>query len=65
VPIYLYECQQCGNEVEKILSFSESEKHLQTECPRCSSKSYKKRVNNTSFKLKGKGWYRDGYRGKT
>ena len=65
MPIYLYECEQCGYEVEEILSFSDSEKYLQTVCPRCFTKSYKKKVNNTSFKLKGKGWYKDGYKGKT
>ena len=65
MPIYQYECQQCGHEVEEILSFSNSEKYLQTVCPKCLTKSFKKKINNTSFKLKGKGWYKDGYRGKT
>ncbi len=61
MPIYQYECQQCGYEVEEILSFSNSEKYLQTVCPKCLTKSFKKKVNSTSFKLKGKGWYKDGY----
>jgi putative FmdB family regulatory protein len=61
MPIYSYKCQNCGHEVEEILSFSNSEKYLQTVCPKCFTKSYKKRINTTSFKLKGKGWYKDGY----
>ena len=65
MPIYQYECQHCGHEVEEILSFSDSEKYLQTVCPKCLVKSFEKKINNTSFKLKGKGWYKDGYRGKT
>ena len=65
MPIYLFKCQNCEHEVEEILSFSNSEKYLQTVCPKCLTKSYKKLINNTSFKLKGKGWYKDGYTGKT
>ena len=61
MPIYSYKCQNCGHEVEEILSFSNSEKYLQTVCPKCFTKSYKKRSNTTSCKLKGKGWYKDGY----
>ena len=61
MPIYLFECQSCGNEVEEILSFSESEKYLDTNCEKCKSKSFKKKIGKTSFKLKGKGWYKDGY----
>jgi putative FmdB family regulatory protein len=65
MPIYVFECQKCEHEAEEIISFSDSEKYLETECPKCFTKAYKKRVNSTSFKLKGKGWYKDGYRGKT
>ena len=66
MPIYVFECQECAYEVEEILSFSESEKYLDTEeCPHCFKKSYNKKMNSTSFKLKGKGWYKDGYRKKT
>ena len=61
MPIYQYECQHCGHEVEEILSFTNSEKYLQTVCPKCLTKSFKKKVNSISFKLKGKGWYKDGY----
>jgi putative FmdB family regulatory protein len=63
MPIYRYKCQNFGHEVEEILSFSNSEKYLQTVCPVCLTKSYKKIVNSTTFKLKGKGWYKDGYKG--
>ncbi len=65
MPIYQYKCQKCGHEVEEILSFSDSEKYLQTVCPKCLMKSYKKKISSASFKLKGKGWYKDGYTAKT
>ena len=65
MPIYLYECETCGYKTKEILSFSNSEKYLQTACPKCLTKSFKKKVSKTSFILKGKGWYKDGYSRKT
>lgn len=61
MPIYLFECKNCKHQVEEILSFSDSEKYLQTVCPKCFMKTFVKKVGNVSFKLKGGGWYKDGY----
>jgi len=56
VPIYEYTCPRCGDF-----------EHLQTvsakalaRCPNCRSK-VTKLVSASSFRLKGGGWYADGY----
>ena len=56
MPIYEYQCQKCGTiEVTQRIT----EKNL-TKCPTCKSK-VKKLISNTSFQLKGTGWYVTDY----
>jgi len=57
MPYYEYECVECGKiEVEQKITDSILEK-----CPICASKITKLISSNTSFQLKGSGWYKDGY----
>ncbi|MDM8515233.1 zinc ribbon domain-containing protein [Desulfobacterales bacterium HSG16] len=60
MPIYEYECEQCGNVVEALQKFSD--KPL-TECGNCSG-SLQKLISQSSFHLKGSGWYVTDYAGK-
>jgi putative FmdB family regulatory protein len=56
MPIYEYQCQKCGViEVTQRIT----EKPL-AKCPTCKSK-IKKLISNTSFQLKGTGWYITDY----
>ena len=56
MPIYEYSCQKCGIvEVTQRIT----EKAL-TKCRTCKSK-VKKLISNTSFQLKGTGWYVTDY----
>jgi putative FmdB family regulatory protein len=56
MPIYEYQCQKCGTfEVSQRIT----EKPL-GKCPTCRSK-VKKLISNTSFQLKGTGWYVTDY----
>ena len=57
MPIYEYECTACHTTIEAFQQITE--KPLCT-CPDCSG-SLKKLVSMSSFKLKGGGWYADGY----
>jgi putative FmdB family regulatory protein len=57
VPIYEYRCEDCGNHLEVMQSFSEEPLR---ECRECGG-SLRKLISNTSFVLKGSGWYADGY----
>ena len=54
MPIYEYECKKCGHRFEQLQKITE--KPLRT-CPRCKKPQLVKLVSNTSFQLKGTGWY--------
>lgn len=56
MPIYEYECQKCGTfeATQRI-----TEKPL-GKCPTCKGK-VKRLISNTSFQLKGTGWYVTDY----
>ena len=62
MPIYEYQCQKCGTfeTTQKI-----TDKPL-AKCPTCRGK-VRKLISNTSFQLKGTGWYITDYarKGKT
>ena len=56
MPIYEYQCHKCGTfEVTQRIT----EKPL-GKCPTCKGK-VKKLISNTSFQLKGTGWYVTDY----
>jgi putative FmdB family regulatory protein len=56
MPIYEYQCQKCGTfeTTQRI-----TEKPL-AKCPTCKGK-VRKLISNTSFQLKGTGWYITDY----
>jgi putative FmdB family regulatory protein len=60
MPIYEYRCESCGHVFEKIQSFSAPPPES---CPNCESGPVAKMISQTSFVLKGGGWYKDGYSG--
>ena len=56
MPIYEYECQKCGTfEMTQRITDEPLSK-----CPTCKGK-VKKLISNTSFQLKGTGWYITDY----
>ncbi len=63
MPIYEYTCQKCGRRLEVMQKMSD--KPL-TRCPECKGK-LEKIFSQTSFQLKGSGWYVTDYtsRGKS
>jgi putative FmdB family regulatory protein len=60
MPIYEYKCQKCTAHVEILQKMSD--KPL-TKCKTCGGK-LEKQWSNTSFQLKGSGWYVTDYAGK-
>jgi putative FmdB family regulatory protein len=61
MPIYEYKCEKCKKHHEIMQKITE--KPL-TICPSCGGKM-KKMISNTSFVLKGSGWYVTDYADKT
>lgn len=59
MPLFEYKCDKCGHLLEMLQKFG-AQAPLQ--CPHCEAKnSLHKAVSNTSFQLKGGGWYKDLY----
>ena len=61
MPLYEYECSQCGQIEEALQSFSD--KPLK-KCRHCAGKLHKL-ISQSSFHLKGTGWYVTDYAGKS
>ena len=57
MPIYEYKCTECGEQFEVNQRMSDDQL---TECGSCGGK-LKKLITNTSFVLKGSGWYVTDY----
>jgi putative FmdB family regulatory protein len=56
MPIYEYQCPRCGEfEVTQRITDAPLKR-----CPTCRGK-VKKLISNTSFQLKGSGWYQTDY----
>lgn len=62
MPIYEYGCEKCGHEMEAWQKISEKPKKV---CPHCGKRGLQRLISNTSFHLKGSGWYVTDYAGKS
>ena len=61
MPVYEYECIQCGKIIEKLQKVSNGK--CEKYCPICSGKM-KKIISKSTFHLKGTGWYATDYNNK-
>ena len=57
MPVYEYECNQCKQVTEAMQKFSDSPL---TQCPHCAGQLHKM-ISQSSFHLKGSGWYVTDY----
>jgi putative FmdB family regulatory protein len=60
MPIYEYACGACGHRFEEWQKMSDKPVRV---CPKCKAKKVEKLISQTSFTLKGGGWYSDLYAG--
>ena len=61
MPIYEYECEKCGHHMEAIQKISDPPV---SECELCNS-GVKKLISQSTFHLKGTGWYVTDYASKS
>lgn len=54
MPIYEYQCLTCGHQMEAFQGITEQ---ALITCPHCNEPTLNKLISNTSFQLKGTGWY--------
>jgi putative FmdB family regulatory protein len=58
MPIYEYECKNCGMTLEELQSFSDPPLK---KCPSCKKNKLEKLISLSSFQLTGTGWYATDY----
>ena len=59
MPIYEYQCKDCGNRLEALQRISDAPLR---ECPNCHEQGLTKLVSASSFRLKGGGWYETDFK---
>jgi putative FmdB family regulatory protein len=58
MPIYEYLCNKCGHQFEEMQRITDEP--IKT-CPKCRKRSVERLISQTSFVLKGTGWYATDY----
>lgn len=64
MPTYQYRCKQCGNEFEKVQSFSDDSIPKCTSCGTRSKKNISKVFGQVGISFKGSGFYKNDHGGK-
>ena len=59
MPIYEYECQDCGHQLEAIQKISDDPLK---DCPECGQAALQKQISAAGFRLKGGGWYETDFK---
>jgi len=57
MPLYEYQCDECGHTFEKIQKFSDP---LEDTCPKCGG-PVRKLMSSPAIQFKGSGWYITDY----
>jgi putative FmdB family regulatory protein len=59
MPIYEYQCQSCGHQLEVLQKISDEPL---TYCPECGEPTLQKLISAAAFRLKGGGWYETDFK---
>ena len=59
MPIYEFECRQCGYRYEKLQKLSDADP---VSCPQCGAEAIHRCVSAPSFRLAGSGWYETDFK---
>jgi len=61
MPIYEYECRECGHVFDALQKMSETPL---SDCPDCGKPELRKLLSAPNFRLKGGGWYETDFKDK-
>jgi putative FmdB family regulatory protein len=59
MPIYEYDCEACGHELEVIQKVVADPL---SDCPACGKPALKRKISPVGFRLKGSGWYETDFK---
>lgn len=59
MPIYEYQCNDCGHELDALQKISDPPL---VSCPGCNADSLRKKISAPQFRLKGSGWYETDFK---
>lgn len=59
MPIYEFECSQCGHRYDRLQKLSDADP---VDCPECGAPKVRRRVSAPSFRLAGGGWYETDFK---
>ena len=59
MPIYAFECTQCGHSFDRLQKLSDPDPDT---CPSCSAQAVKRQLTAPSFRLAGSGWYETDFK---
>lgn len=59
MPIYEFECTDCGDRFERLQKLSDPDPSV---CPKCGAPRVKRRLTAPAFRLAGSGWYETDFK---
>ena len=59
MPIYEYECRECGHRLDALQKIADEPL---VDCPACKAATLKRLISAPQFRLKGGGWYETDFK---
>lgn len=59
MPIYAFQCDQCGHEFDRLQRLSDPDPDT---CPACSAQAIRRKLSAPQFRLAGGGWYETDFK---
>lgn len=59
MPIYAFQCAECGHDFDRLQKMSDPDPES---CPSCGESAVKRQLTAPSFRLSGSGWYETDFK---